>query len=145
MDTLFDALGGNATLVRVHRIFYDKLYAHPWLKGFFVGIERHVIEQQQTDFMTSAFGGPDRYQGKFPVPAHQHMYITAEIFDLRHAMLEQSLEEAGIAPDLRARWLKVDGAFRGKMCKESVSECKGRFKTEPILVVPRPLGLAAAR
>lgn len=140
-DTLYDQLGGKATLVRVHRTFYDKLYAHPWLKQFFDGVPRAVIESQQTDFMTSAFGGPEVYHGKFPVPAHQHMYITEEIFDLRHEMLEDSLIESGVSAELRARWLKVDGAFRGRMVKASASDCKGRYATEPIIVVPRPPGI----
>ena len=30
-----DDLGGKKTLQKVHKIFYNKLYAHPWLKSFF--------------------------------------------------------------------------------------------------------------
>jgi hemoglobin len=136
--TLFDLLGGRPTLERVHKTFYDKLYAHPWLKGFFVEVGQSIIESQQTDFMAQAFGGPNVYCGKFPVIAHRHMFITAEAFDLRHSLLEQSLIENGVAESLRVRWLKVDGAFKARLVKGSVDECQGRFKTEPILVVAKP-------
>ena len=33
--TLYDRLGGKQTFIDVHKIFYDKVYAHPWLKKFF--------------------------------------------------------------------------------------------------------------
>jgi len=138
LGSLYEQLGGRPTLERVHEIFYDKLYAHEWLKGFFVGVDQKVIENQQTDFMAQALGGPDLYCGKFPVPAHKHMFITEEVFDLRHMLLEQSLREAAVPEPLRTRWLKIDGAFKGRLVKKSVTECEGRYKTEPIVVVPRP-------
>jgi len=34
--TLFDRLGGQRTLEKVHTIFYDKLYIHPWLGKFLI-------------------------------------------------------------------------------------------------------------
>ncbi len=135
--SLYEQLGGRATLERVHKIFYDKLYAHPWIGQFFVDVPRNVIEPQQTDFMAQTFGGPAMYCGKFPIPAHKHMFITEELFDLRHTMLGESLQAAGVAPPLAASWLDVDAAFKARLVKRSPSECEGRFKMEPIMVVPK--------
>jgi len=42
--TLFDAVGGLPTLQKVHKIFYDKVYAHPWLGPFFEGHSQEAIE-----------------------------------------------------------------------------------------------------
>jgi len=42
--TLFDELGGMPAIKKVHRIFYDKLLSHPWLKDFFVGVPRPHLE-----------------------------------------------------------------------------------------------------
>lgn len=136
--SLYDQLGGRVTLERVHVIFYDKLYAHPWLGGFFAKIARDVIETQQTDFMAQTMGGPAMYCGKFPIPAHKHMFITEEMFDIRHTLLAESLQEAGVPAALAASWLAVDAAFKGKLVKKSPSECEGRFKTDSIMVIPRP-------
>ncbi len=136
--SLYDQLGGHPTLARVHRIFYDAIYAHAWLRQFFDGIDQKVIEDQQTDFMAMAMGGPDRYCGKFPVPAHKHMFITDELFEVRHVLLERSLGDAGVAEPLRSRWLKIDGAFKTRLVKKSVDTCEGRFKTDPVVVVPKP-------
>ena len=139
--SLFALLGGRPTLDRVHVIFYDKLYADPWLAPFFAGIERRFIEDQQSDFMAQCMGGPERYLGRAPPYAHQHMFITDELFERRHAMLAASIAEAGVPAPLAARWLKIDRAFKRRLVKSSPTECQGRFRTEPILVVPKPPGL----
>lgn len=132
-SNLFEQLGGRETLERVHKRFYDKLYDHPWLGQFFKGIIRTTIENQQTDFMTSAMGGPEVYFGRLPIPAHSHMNITPELFDLRHSLLKESLEEEAIPFELAQRWLKIDAAFKTGLVKKSLSDCKRRFNTDEIL------------
>ena len=137
-STLYDLLGGRRTLEKVHKIFYDKLYVHPWLGQFFKHVEQTMIENQQTDFMIQAMGGPDQYLGAYPIPAHKHMNISNELFDLRHGILKDSILEAGVSPDLAERWLKIDGAFRTGIVKKSVDDCQKRFFTDEILDFDKP-------
>ncbi len=136
--SLFEDLGGIATLQKVHKIFYDKIYADPWLGKFFAHIKQDTIEAQQTDFMAQAMGGPDKYCGAFPIPAHKHMYITEELFEYRHEMLKQSLREAGVPQNLADRWLKIDGAFRSGLVKNSLADCQKRYFTDEVLDFPNP-------
>jgi hemoglobin len=136
--SLFELIGGTPTLQKVHKIFYDKIYADPWLGQFFQNVKQETIENQQTDFMTGAMGGVDKYSGKLPIPAHQHMFITAELFDLRSQMLKASLAEAGIAPELTSRWLRIDGAFRRGIVKSSLADCEKRFATDNFLNFSNP-------
>ena len=137
-DTLFDALGGRPTLERVHRALYDRLYAHPWLGQFFGHVRRQHQENQQTDFMTRALGGPAIYSGRLPRAAHEHLFITEEIFRIRHGMLEEALAECKVPEDLAKRWLYVDFCFMGALVKESVDECKKRFTMDEIIVAKKP-------
>lgn len=137
-DELYDELGGMQCLEKVHVIFYDKLLAHPWLKGFFVGKQRRHLESQQSDFMAGLFGGPRTYGGRSPKGAHVHLFITEEVFLIRHDLLDQSLREANIRSDQKERWLAYDMAMKNALVKSSVSECSGRYKTEPIIVVEPP-------
>lgn len=130
---LYAAIGGRLTLDRVHKLFYDKAYAHPWLGKYFQHIDQAHIERQQSDFMAAAMGGPNVYCGRFPVPAHEHMFITEELFDVRTQLLEASLDEAGLTPEYAARWLKIDRAFKQKLVKHDLSECKKRYFTDEIL------------
>jgi hemoglobin len=137
-SNLYDEIGGRLTLERVHKIFYDKVYAHAWLRKYFEHIDQQHIENQQSDFMSGAMGGPKVYCGRLPVPAHEHMFITDELFDARTTLLEASLVEAGLTADAAARWLKIDRAFQGSLVKSDVSECKKRYFTDEILAFPKP-------
>lgn len=136
--SLFERIGGRPTLERVHRRFYGAVLAHPWLGQYFGHVKRAILESQQTDFMTRAMGGPAIYCGRLPVATHKNMFITTALFDLRHALLGDAIAGAGVDPELGARWLRIDNAFRGKLCKSSMSECERRFKTDSILAFADP-------
>ncbi len=133
-----DEVGGKACVARVHTILYDKLLTHPWLKDFFVGMERWHLEDQQTDFMADLFGGPPRYCGRAPMRAHQHLFITEEVFMIRHALLADSLSDANVRDDHKERWLEYDLGMKADIVKKAVEDCEGRYKMEKVLVVPKP-------
>jgi truncated hemoglobin YjbI len=134
----FEELGGRPMLEKIAKIFYDKVYLDAWMGQYFKEVPQKIIESQQVDFMVGALGGPNVYCGKLPVEAHTHMMVTEELFDLRQGLLTASMREAGAKPELMDRWLKIDQAFRGRIVKHSVNECRQRFSSEPILNFPKP-------
>ena len=136
--SLYDSIGGRQTLDKVHKIFYDKIYAHSWIGKYFQEIKQEIIEIQQSDFMAQVMGGPSMYCGKLPVPAHRHMYIEEELFELRTKLLVESLNEAGVTADNQLQWLKIDQAFKKGIVKSLRSECSLRFNTDEILYFPNP-------
>ena len=136
--TLYERLGGKPTYTRVHRIFYDKAYADPWLSQYFTDKPQEVLENQQTDFMIQLMGGPRAYGGKTPLSAHQHMVISEELFDHRAQMLSDSIKEAGISDELRVAWLKADASLKRALVKTSKAECKTSYPTQPILDFSKP-------
>jgi len=138
--TLFDRIGGKSTLMRVHKLFYDKAYAHPWLSQYFTDKPQDILESQQTEFMGQLFGGPKAYAGKTPKMAHQHMMISDELFDVRAQLLKESLSEAGLADDLQQEWLAADGTFKRARVKESEGKCARSYPAQPILNFSRPAG-----
>ena len=142
-DNFFEAIGGRACLERVHRILYNKLFSHPWLKGFFAHTRREIVESQQTDFWAALMGGPNVYGGRSPAHAHVHMFVPADAFAVRHALLGEALMEAGVPAELQERWLKLDSGFENAIVNKSAEECRGRFRSDPVIIVPRPDGLAA--
>ena len=131
--TLYERLGGKPIYIKVHRIFYDKAYAHPWLSQYFTDKPQEILESQQTDFMIQLMGGPKAYGGKTPKSAHQHMMISEELFDLRSQMLSDSLKEAGVSDELRVEWLKADATLKRALVKSSKDECSRSYPTQPIL------------
>ncbi len=138
-QSLFDAVGGLPTLQQVHKIFYDKIYAHNWLKLFFAGHDQQVIEDRQTEFMGEKMGGPITYRGKEIGMVHETMYITDELFQIRHALLSASLKQAGMPDRLRKRWLRIDSAFMQKIIKKSeASMYHNDWKFKKPVIIPKP-------
>jgi truncated hemoglobin YjbI len=135
---LIERIGGRATVERVHKIFYDKLYADAWMGQFFAGIDQKHIESQQTDFIVMLFGGPKNYSGRMPIDAHEHIMIGEDLFAARSELLRQSLQEAGVGAAESDDWLRIDMAFKKVLIKKSTSECKKRFFTDQILDFPNP-------
>jgi hemoglobin len=134
----FEALGGRKILEVVAKEFYDRLYEHPWLSKFFEEIPQERIEKQQVDFMQAALGGPNVYCGSLPIPAHQHIYIDEEMFDLRQVILIEALKKCGSSTELIDKWLKIDSSFKSRIVKSSIAECEKRFFTDNILAFPNP-------
>lgn len=138
-QTLFDAVGGLATLQKVHKIFYDKVYADPWIGQFFAGHDQAAIENRQTSFMAEKMGGDVVYMGKEMEMVHEAMYVSEELFQLRRALLDESLQETGLSEELRERWLRIDGAFMKKIVKgslESFMDTQWPYKKH--IVFPKP-------
>jgi truncated hemoglobin YjbI len=138
-ESLFDLIGGRPTLDKVHKSFYDKIYKHPWIGQYFQGIQQEIIEAQQSDFMSQAMGGPAMYLGKLPIPAHRHMFISEELFELRTELLKEAFQEAGVSDQNQEHWLKIDQAFKNGIVKKSLSECSLRFNTDDIINLPNPI------
>jgi len=131
--TLYDRLGGKEIFIKVHKIFYDKAYAHRWLGKYFTDKPQKLLEDQQTDFMVQLMGGPKIYGGKAPKFAHQHMMISNELFELRAEMLSESIKQAGVPDDLRKEWIAADAALKRSLVKKSVDECSVSYPTQKIL------------
>ena len=135
---LFEEIGGTEMLRKINKIFYNKMYAHPWIGQFFKDISQEQIESQQVDFMTQALGGPSVYSGRFVIEAHIHMMISEELFELREELLQEAFHEAGASPALMDKWNHIDAAFKKPIVKNSRADCKQRYTTEPILDFENP-------
>jgi len=138
-ESLFDAIGGLPILQKVHKNFYDKVYIHPWLGKFFVGHNQEAIEARQSQFMAEKMGSDKPYLGKEMKMAHRAMYITPELFEIRHKLLRESIKECGVADELAERWLKIDSAFYRHIVKDSIeSFYSTSWKYEKRVIHPKP-------
>ena len=137
--SLYDEVGGLKTLQQVHKIFYDKIYAHPWLSKFFEGFDQQAIEDKQTSFMGEKFGGPE-YNGKPLKQVHENMFIPQELADLRHEILRESLVEANVPNELIDKWLRIDTDFMQQVIKKSISSFYSdyTFKYKQRIIHPKP-------
>jgi truncated hemoglobin YjbI len=134
----FEKMGGRRSLILINKIFYDKVYKHPWLKQYFEQIPQQHIEDQQVDFMQKVLGGENLYVGKAPPAAHMHVFINEDIFQVRKQLLEEAFIESFAKQELIDKWLALDNSFKRVLFKDSSAQCKRRFKTDAILNFPNP-------
>jgi len=132
----FEAMGGAAMLENITAIFYDKIYAHDWLKLYFSEIPQEHIERQQVAFMQSALGGENLYCGQNPPTAHKHMYITHALFEARQELLDEAFKEANASELLIEKWQRIDDAFFNRIVKHAPEQCEKRYKSDKILDFP---------
>lgn len=94
--SLYDAIGGRASLVAAVDVFYRRVLADPELSPFFpAGVgERH--RAYLGTFLGQALGGPRRYRGPDIAAAHRGLGISAVHFGLVAGHLIATLDELGV-------------------------------------------------
>jgi hemoglobin len=128
----------EAIIFKVSEAFYERIYEDEWLKEVFSEVNQELITSQQSDFILGAMGGPQKYCGRSPKDAHPHIFIQEDMWSLRQQYLIEALDELDAPMWIKEKWLKIDNAFKLSILKKDVSECSGRFKTEPVINVPNP-------
>jgi len=69
--TLYDRIGGKATVARLMGSFYERVLADPELEPFFAGVSMQKVRSMQTLFFCAALDGPFEYSGR-PLAAVHH-------------------------------------------------------------------------
>jgi hemoglobin len=134
----YEELGGRSLLEKLVSLFYDKVYQDPWIGKYFSLIKQEIIEVQQVDFLQGSLGGKKVYCGKLPIPAHTHMYITSELYQLRSKYFLESLNEVDACQELIERLERIDRAFYDGIVKNSITDCKKRYNTDEIVSIANP-------
>lgn len=122
----------------VNTQFYEIAYEDEWLKDVFKIIKKEIITAQQTDFMLGAFGGPKRYAGRNPGDAHPHIFINEDMWQLREDILVRAMDKVACPQWIRDKWLRIDNSFKRSIVMKSPDECKKRWFTDELVVVPKP-------
>jgi hemoglobin len=125
-------------IAKVNKAFYDRVYKDPWLGQVFESVSQEHIESQQTDFMLGALGGPKRYSGRTPADAHPHIFVNEEMWQQRERFLKEAFVETNFPEELRAKWIKIDEAFKAAIIKKDYADCKKRYTTDEIIYYPAP-------
>ena len=79
--SLYDKLGGEATIKAVVDEFYKRVLGNPQLKPVFEGTDMGGLKRHQALFISQALGGPKQYDGRDMKAAHAGLGITDEQFD----------------------------------------------------------------
>lgn len=62
--TLYERIGGEATVARLMDSFHERVLADPELAPFFAGVSLQKVRSMQALFFCAAFDGPFAYSGR---------------------------------------------------------------------------------
>ncbi len=109
---LFDKYGGMRALHSVIINFYDRVLDSDIVGPFFDDVDMAKLIDHQTKFFASILGGPAKYTDQRLASAHHHLTVTNVQFDEVIALLDETLTEAGFAPDDLSKTLSAVEARR---------------------------------
>ena len=118
MTTLFEQLGGAAAVDLAVNKFYERVLQDERIKHFFANVDMVKQRAHQKAFLTYAFGGTDKYDGRYMREAHQELVqnhgLNHEHFDAVAEDLMITLEEMGVSEELRAQVAAIAAAPQHK-------------------------------
>ncbi len=94
--SLYEKLGGEATIKTVVEEFYTRVLGDPALAPVFEGVDMGGLKRHQALFISQALGGPRQYEGRDMAAAHAGLNITSEQFDAVGGHLQSTLEALGV-------------------------------------------------
>lgn len=104
MTTLFDKLGGAAAVDLAVDKFYQRVLQDDRIKHFFADVDMVKQRAHQKAFLTYAFGGTDKYDGRYMREAHKELVekqgLSSEHFDAVAEDLMETLKEMGVPAEL---------------------------------------------
>lgn len=112
---LYERLGGHEAIFATVHSFYGKVMADPDLSQFFSHMDMQAQADKQIAFLTMAFGGPSRYNGRDLRTAHAGL-VARGLGDLhfdRIALhLRDTLNELAVPSELVSEVLGIVEATR---------------------------------
>lgn len=104
-QTIYEAIGGEATVRKMVEAFYPRVQAHALLAPLFPEDIMPVMERQFM-FLTQFFGGQSLYSDQFGHPMmrarHLPFPITRDRADAWLGCMREALHEIGMEPGLAA-------------------------------------------
>ena len=95
-SNLYDKYGGFETFSTVVSNFYQKILDSEELAPYFDNVNMERLMSHQTNFISTALGGPDNYTGIDLKRVHAPYKITIPHFQEVAELLEESLDEANV-------------------------------------------------
>lgn len=118
MPTLYEQLGGAAAVDLAVDKFYERVLQDDRIKHFFADVDMVKQRAHQKAFLTYAFGGTDKYDGRYMREAHKELVekhgLNSEHFDAVAEDLLITLQEIGVPEDLIAQVAAVAAAPQHK-------------------------------
>jgi len=119
MTTLFERIGGQASVNAAIDPFYRRVLSDPYVNRFFEGVDMVKQAEKQRTFLTLAFGGPNAYEGMDMRAGHKHLVEKMGLNDTHFehilAHLRSTLAELGLKDDIIAEVIAIAESTRDEV------------------------------
>lgn len=121
MATLYEQIGDSA-IEAVITAFYERAFSDPLIGHFFFHHDRADLTAKQIVFTSLMLGAKHlTYTGKSLQEAHSKLPLTNVHFRRRQKLMEQTLAESSISPQLQAQWLSREEKLKPLIINDSGS------------------------
>lgn len=119
--SLYERLGGEQAITATVGLFYEKVMADPQLSPFFADLDVPKQVKKQIAFMTMAFGGPHKYDGKDLRTAHARLVekgLNEQHFGAVAGHLQAALLELDVPRNLVDEVLGIVGTTKADVLSQ---------------------------
>ncbi|KRX04177.1 Globin-like protein [Pseudocohnilembus persalinus] len=95
-NTIYDRIGGKNKLDQITNLLFNRVQKEEKIGGFFKTIDLERQKKQLSDFLSSIFGGSEKYHGRDIKTAHQYLNINDDQFNCFGGLLIGVLHELQI-------------------------------------------------
>jgi hemoglobin len=110
-DSDFERLGGEAGLRALVQAFVDRVFSDTIIGFHFAGKDKDRIVEKEIEHARLHLGGGGAYTGREIGAVHQPLKINLGQFRRRLAILRKVLDDAGVEPEVRDRWIAHNQAL----------------------------------
>jgi hemoglobin len=121
--SLFEQLGGEPLLRAIISRFIDRMFDDLMIGFFFRNADRARIKAKEYEFAACHLGADVEYTGRDLTEAHAAHPIMGGQFLRRKRILEETLEEFGVADHVRKHWMDHTESLRSLVTGDVGGEC----------------------
>jgi hemoglobin len=103
--TDLDRAGGESVVRAIVDRFVDRMAADMIIGFFFAKADLSRVKAHEFEHACGALGGARPYTGRPIAPLHRTLRINGGQFRRRLALLRQEIDRAGVASEVRDRWI----------------------------------------
>lgn len=114
---MWAALNEGRLMMKILTTFYTQVFADDILRPYFANVTQQRVIEKVYSFHYQMFTGEKVFFGERPRNAHHWMVISDDIFEHRQQLMQQALEQHGLAQHLIQRWLSYEENYRDEIVK----------------------------
>ena len=103
--SLFERLGGESTLRTILTDFYQRVFDDVMIGYMFMGQDKARLIEREYEYTAQMLGSDVTYRGRTMSVAHKDHRIAKGHFERRFKILDDTLNDHGVPPDVRKHWM----------------------------------------